>query len=227
MSDLSAALTWQSFPVVRGMRAARLRQRPCVLWFTGLSGSGKSTLAGLVEDTLFSQGYLTYVLDGDNVRHGLCRDLDFSREARVENIRRVGEVSKLFIDAGMIVLTAFISPFRQDRALVQEMIGDAQFIEIYLDAPLEVCERRDPKGLYRKARDGRLRHFTGIDSPYETPQRADIVLDTSTAPPEHCAQTIIDYLQKGGWLLPLEQAPAKAQATHCSTHIAVNSAVNS
>ena len=221
MSGLSSSLTWHDFPVVRGMRAARLRQRPCVLWFTGLSGSGKSTLAGLVEGTLFSQGYLTYVLDGDNVRHGLCRDLDFSHQARVENIRRVGEVSKLFVDAGMIVLTAFISPFRQDRALVQEMIGDAQFIEIYLDAALDVCERRDPKGLYRKAREGQLPQFTGIDSPYEAPQCADIVLDTSTASPERCAQTIIDYLQKGGWLLP--QAPA----TNRPTHFAVNSAVNS
>ena len=221
MSGLSSPLTWHDFPVVRGMRAARLRQRPCVLWFTGLSGSGKSTLAGLVEGTLFSQGYLTYVLDGDNVRHGLCRDLDFSHQARVENIRRVGEVSKLFVDAGMIVLTAFISPFRQDRALVQEMIGDAQFIEIYLDAALDVCERRDPKGLYRKAREGQLRHFTGIDSPYEAPQRPDIVLDTSTASPARCAQTIIDYLQKGGWLLP--QAPAP----NLSTHPAVNSVVNS
>ena len=217
MSGASSSLTWQNFPVVRGMRAARLRQKPCVLWFTGLSGSGKSTLAGLVEGTLFSQGYLTYVLDGDNVRHGLCRDLDFSHQARVENIRRVGEVSKLFVDAGMIVLTAFISPFRKDRALVHEMIGDAQFIEIYLDATLDVCERRDPKGLYRKARDGHLRHFTGIDSPYEAPQRADIVLDTSTASPARCAQTIIDYLQKGGWLLP--------QAS--MSHPAVNAAVNS
>ncbi|HWW73688.1 MAG TPA: adenylyl-sulfate kinase [Duganella sp.] len=217
MSGASSSLTWQDFPVVRGMRAARLRQKPCVLWFTGLSGSGKSTLAGLVEGTLFSQGYLTYVLDGDNVRHGLCRDLDFSHQARVENIRRVGEVSKLFVDAGMIVLTAFISPFRKDRALVHEMIGDAQFIEIYLDATLDVCERRDPKGLYRKARDGRLRHFTGIDSPYEAPQRADIVLDTSTASPARCAQTIIDYLQKGGWLLP--QAPMPQPA--------VSAAVNS
>ena len=217
MSGASSSLTWQNFPVVRGMRAARLRQKPCVLWFTGLSGSGKSTLAGLVEGTLFSQGYLTYVLDGDNVRHGLCRDLDFSHQARVENIRRVGEVSKLFVDAGMIVLTAFISPFRKDRALVHEMIGDAQFIEIYLDATLDVCERRDPKGLYRKARDGQLRHFTGIDSPYEAPQRADIVLDTSTASPARCAQTIIDYLQKGGWLLPQASMP----------YPAVNAAVNS
>ena len=223
MSGLSSSLTWHEFPVVRGMRAARLRQRPCVLWFTGLSGSGKSTLAGLVEGILFSQGYLTYVLDGDIVRHGLCRDLDFSHQARVENIRRVGEVSKLFVDAGMIVLTAFISPFRQDRALVQEMIGNAQFIEIYLEATLAACERRDPKGLYRKARDGQLRHFTGIDSPYEAPQQADIVLDTSTASPAYCAQTIIDFLQKGGWLLP--QAPAPA--VNFPTPFAVNSAVNS
>tara|TARA_R110002020_G_scaffold76110_21_gene193233 strand:- start:238 stop:864 length:627 start_codon:yes stop_codon:yes gene_type:complete len=206
MNAPSSSLTWHDFSVAHNMRSARLRQRPCVLWFTGLSGSGKSTLAGLVEDKLFSQGYLTYVLDGDNVRHGLCRDLDFSDQDRMENIRRVGEVSKLFIDAGLIVLTAFISPFRQDRALVHELIGDAQFIEIYLDTTLDVCERRDPKGLYCKARNGQLPHFTGIDSPYEAPQCADIVLDTSSASPTWCAQTIIDYLQKGGWLL--RQAPA-------------------
>ncbi|RJG15053.1 adenylyl-sulfate kinase [Massilia cavernae] len=195
------ALTPQAFPVVRSMRAERLRQKPCVLWFTGLSGAGKSTLSGLVEASLFKRGYLTYVLDGDNVRHGLCNDLDFSYQARIENIRRVGEVSKLFVDAGLIVLTAFISPFARDRALVRELIGEDQFVEIFVNASLSVCEARDPKGLYRKARNGSLPHFTGVDSPYEAPQLPDIALDTSTMPAAECAQKIVDYLHQGGWLL--------------------------
>lgn len=196
----SPHLTRQTFPVQGATRAMRLRQEPCVLWFTGLSGAGKSTLAGLVESALFRQGYLTYVLDGDNIRHGLCGDLTFTDRDRSENIRRVGEVSKLLIDAGLIVLTAFISPFRRDRALVRDLVGADRFVEIFVDAPLEVCEARDVKGLYRKARSQRIPRFTGIDSPYERPEAAELVLDTGGSGPADCLAQVIAYLQASGRL---------------------------
>lgn len=142
-------------------------QKPCILWFTGLSGSGKSTIAGAIEKVLHSNSNLTYLLDGDNVRHGLNKDLGFDEASRIENIRRIGEVSKLFVDSGLIVLSAFISPFRSDRELVKELVEGSEFIEIFIDTPLDVCENRDPKGLYKKARKGEIKDFTGIDSPYE------------------------------------------------------------
>lgn len=160
-------------------RIALLGQRPCLIWFTGLSGSGKTTLAVQLERYLFEKGYKTYLLDGDNIRTGLNKDLTFSDEGRVENIRRIGEVSKLFLDAGIIVLTAFISPFRADRQQAKAIIGKESFMEVFVDCPLEVCEQRDVKGLYKRARAGEIKQFTGIDSPYEAPDHPDLVIKTN------------------------------------------------
>ncbi len=187
-------IVWQELKIGRAERALSRRQRPCVLWFTGLSGSGKTTVAGLVEQRLAALGLHTYLLDGDNVRHGLCRDLGFSDADRVENIRRVGEVGRLMTDAGLIVLSAFISPFRSDRALVRQLMPPGEFIEIFLDTPLPECERRDPKGLYRKARAGQIRNFTGLDSPYEAPLAPEVRLDTLAATPAQCAEQVIAFL---------------------------------
>lgn len=150
-----------------------------LVWFTGLSGSGKSTLAHGVEESFFAKGWYTYLLDGDNVRHGLCRDLGFSEEDRVENIRRVGEVAKLFVDAGVVVLAAFISPYQRDRDIVRALFEPGEFVEVYVQCDLAVCEQRDPKGLYRKARAGEIQHFTGLDSPYEAPVSPELVVDTA------------------------------------------------
>lgn len=161
-----------------------------VLWFTGLSGSGKSTLAGALETDLHNKGVKTYILDGDNIRSGLNSDLDFSGENRTENIRRISEVAKLFVDAGVVVLSAFISPFREDRAKAREVIGEADFLEIHVDCPLEVCEQRDVKGLYKKAREGKIKNFTGIDSPFEEPINPDIRVDTATNSLEHCLEEL-------------------------------------
>jgi adenylylsulfate kinase len=159
-------------------RQKLLNQRPRLIWFTGLSGSGKSTLAVQLEAQLFAQGFKTYLLDGDNIRTGLNRDLSFTEEGRVENIRRIGEVSKLFLDAGVIVLSAFISPFNADREQVKKIVGEDNFIEVFVNAPLEVCEQRDVKGLYKKARAGEVKNFTGIDSPYEAPVNPDVIINT-------------------------------------------------
>ena len=159
-------------------RQRLMNQRPRLIWFTGLSGSGKSTLAVQLEAALHAQGYKTYLLDGDNIRSGLNKDLTFTDDARVENIRRISEVCKLFIDAGVILLSAFISPFRADRAQVKSIVGDENYIEVFVDAPLEVCEQRDVKGLYKKARAGEVKNFTGISSPYEKPTHADVVIAT-------------------------------------------------
>ncbi|EMB2735499.1 adenylyl-sulfate kinase [Serratia marcescens] len=170
-------VVWHPHAVTCADREARNGHRGAVLWFTGLSGSGKSTVAGALEQALHGLGVSTYLLDGDNVRHGLCRDLGFSDEDRRENIRRVGEVAKLMVDAGLVVLTAFISPHRAERQMVREMLGDDRFIEVFVDTPLAICEARDPKGLYKKARAGELRNFTGIDAVYEAPQQPEIHLD--------------------------------------------------
>ena len=159
-------------------RQQLMRQRPKLIWFTGLSGSGKSTLAVQLEAQLFAQGFKTYLLDGDNIRTGLNKDLSFTDEGRVENIRRIGEVSKLFLDAGVIVLSAFISPFNADREQVKKIVGDNNYVEVFVNAPLEVCEQRDVKGLYKKARAGEVKNFTGIDSPYEIPVSPDITINT-------------------------------------------------
>jgi adenylylsulfate kinase len=168
------------------------------LWFTGLSGAGKSTLAHRVEEILFERGCRTYVFDGDNVRHGLCSDLGFGADDRRENIRRIGEMSKLFIDAGVIALTAFISPFRRDRDLVRSLVGGGDFIEIYCNASLSVCEQRDIKGLYKRARSGEIPDFTGISSPYEAPENPELTVFTGEENLENCAKAVIEYLEKQG-----------------------------
>ncbi|WP_099139804.1 adenylyl-sulfate kinase [Xenorhabdus hominickii] len=170
-------IVWHSHVLDRKQRETANGHPALVIWFTGLSGSGKSTLAGALEQVLFSRGIKTYLLDGDNLRHGLCSDLGFTEIDRQENIRRVGEVSKLMVDAGLVVLTAFISPNRAERQKVRELMASGQFIEVHVDTPLAVCEARDPKGLYKKARAGELPHFTGIDAAYETPEHPDIYLD--------------------------------------------------
>ncbi|PZU14010.1 MAG: adenylyl-sulfate kinase [Sphingobium sp.] len=185
---------WQALDISRDAHAALKNQRPGVLWFTGLSGSGKSTIANLVEKKLHALGHHTFLLDGDNVRHGLNKDLGFTEADRIENIRRVGEVAKLMTDAGLIVLTAFISPFRAEREMVRAMLPEGEFIEIFIDTPLEEAERRDVKGLYRKARSGELRNFTGIDSPYEAPESPDLRIDTRSVSPEEAADRIVDLL---------------------------------
>ncbi|MFC5705921.1 adenylyl-sulfate kinase [Aeromonas eucrenophila] len=169
-------VVWHQHAVSKQSRSQLKEQKPLVLWFTGLSGAGKSTLAGALEQALAAEGKHTYLLDGDNVRHGLCGDLGFDDASRQENIRRVGEVAKLMVDAGLIVLTAFISPFRAERDLVRSLLGADEFIEVFVDAPLAVCEERDPKGLYKKARAGEIRNFTGIDSAYEAPESPEIHL---------------------------------------------------
>ena len=168
------------------------------MWFTGLSGSGKSTIANLVEKTLFAQGRHTYLLDGDNVRHGLNRDLGFTDADRVENIRRVAEAAKLFIDAGLIVMVSFISPFRSERRMARELLAKGEFIEVFVDTPLELCMQRDPKGLYKKAKEGEIKHFTGVDSPYEPPEAAELILETASNSPEELAAAVVDYLRKSG-----------------------------
>lgn len=185
---------WQALDVSREAHAALKNQRPAVLWFTGLSGSGKSTIANLVEKKLHAMGHHTFLLDGDNVRHGLNKDLGFTEADRIENIRRVGEVAKLMTDAGLIVLTAFISPFAAEREMVRAMLPPGEFIEIFVDTPLAEAERRDVKGLYRKARSGELKNFTGIDSPYEAPQQPELRIDTTRESPELAAELIVDYV---------------------------------
>lgn len=198
MSDKATNLVWHSHRVSKQERATLKKQRPCVLWFTGLSGSGKSTLANALESKLFQMGHHTYLLDGDNVRHGLNRDLGFSDTDRVENIRRIGEAAKLFVDSGLIVLTAFISPFRSDRQMARTLLDQGEFLEVFVDAPLEVCETRDPKGLYAKARRGEIKQFTGIDSPYEPPESAEVRIDTGAQDVEACIETLMSELQRRG-----------------------------
>jgi bifunctional enzyme CysN/CysC len=185
----------QHHDIDKATRAAAKGQKPCVLWFTGLSGSGKSTVANLVEKKLHAMGHHTYLLDGDNVRHGLNRDLGFTEEDRVENIRRVAEVAKLMVDAGLIVLTAFISPYRSERQMARALFEEGEFIEIFTDTPLEIAERRDPKGLYKKARRGELKNFTGIDAPYEIPITPEIALNTTHTEIEEAASQIMRFLK--------------------------------
>jgi adenylylsulfate kinase len=187
-------VVWHQHDVDKTRRAQAKKQKPCVLWLTGLSGSGKSTIANLLEKKLAEHGKHTYLLDGDNVRHGLCGDLTFSDKDRVENIRRIGEVSKLFVDAGTIVLTAFISPFKAERDFCRNLLVDGEFVEIFINTPLEECEKRDPKGLYQKARQGDIKDFTGIDSPYEAPENPEITLDFSGQTAEQSAEELFDLL---------------------------------
>ena len=189
---------WQALDVSRANRSVQKNQQACVLWFTGLSGAGKSTIANLVEKRLFGMGRHTYLLDGDNIRHGLNRDLGFTDADRVENIRRVGEVARLMTDAGLIVLVSFISPFRSERRLARSLLGPGEFFEVYVDTPLEVAEARDPKGLYRKARAGKIQNFTGIDSPYEPPENPEIRIDTARVTAEQGAEQVIEQLRLAG-----------------------------
>ncbi|MEL7019240.1 MAG: adenylyl-sulfate kinase, partial [Pseudomonadota bacterium] len=191
---------WQDLEVVKESRAEQKLQKPCVLWFTGLSGSGKSTVANLVEKRLFDLGRHTYTLDGDNVRHGLNKDLGFTDADRVENIRRVAETSKLMVDAGLIVLVSFISPFASERRMARESVDDGEFIEVFISTPLAVCEQRDVKGLYAKARRGEIKNFTGIDSDYEAPTNPEIDVDTSEISAEKAADMIVDHLRETGYL---------------------------
>ena len=195
MNYLKTNIVWQNYSVSRNQRAEQKKQKSCVLWFTGLSASGKSTIANQVERLLFEMGHHTYLLDGDNVRHGLNKDLGFGDADRVENIRRIGELSKLFADAGLIVLSAFISPFRSDRQMVRDLMPEGEFVEIFMDTPIAVCEQRDPKGLYQKARRGEIKNFTGIDSAYEPPEQPEIVLNTAECSVEECAEQVIGYLR--------------------------------
>lgn len=197
---MTSNIVWHKSTVSKEDRATRLEQRPSVIWFTGLSGSGKSTIANLLEKRLYEADHSTYLLDGDNVRHGLCGDLGFDDKARVENIRRISEVSKLFVDAGMIVLTAFISPFKADRNYCRSLLAEGEFIEVFVDTPIEVCEKRDPKGLYQKARSGDIKHFTGIDSAYEAPQAPEIHLTYADESAEATVERLYDALKAKGYV---------------------------
>ena len=193
-------IVWHDHHVTKEERSSIKEQKPCILWFTGLSGSGKSTVANAVESKLLELKKHTYLLDGDNVRMGLNKGLGFSDEDRIENIRRIGEVSKLFVDAGTIVLTAFISPFQKERDAVRELVETDEFIEVFIDTPLEVCESRDPKGLYQKARKGEIPNFTGISSPYEAPTKPEIHILNDEITIEDVTTQIIDYLEEKGYL---------------------------
>lgn len=188
--------TWHEHTVTREEREALNNHKGAIVWFTGLSGAGKSTLANALEDRLNKMGKRTYVLDGDNVRKGLNKDLGFSDADRVENIRRIGEVAKLMLDAGIIVMTAFISPFRADRDIVRNLVGKGEFIEVYTEADLDICEQRDPKGLYKKARAGEIPEFTGISSPYEAPENPEITINTGDRDIPHCVDELVDYLTR-------------------------------
>ncbi len=189
-------IVWHAATVTRERRERKNGHRGLVVWFTGLSGSGKSTIAHAAEEQFFRKGYSTIVLDGDNVRHGLCSDLGFSEADRVENIRRLGELSKLFVSAGMITLTAFISPFRRDREWVRSLLGERDFVEVYCHCPLDVCEARDPKGLYKKARRGEIKNYTGISSPYEEPEEPELILDTAEYALEECVDQVMTLLDR-------------------------------
>lgn len=200
VAEKSSDVVWHNATVTHQQRAELKQQKPVVLWFTGLSGSGKSTVANAVESQLMALSKHSYLLDGDNVRHGLNKDLSFSDEDRIENIRRIGEVAKLFVDAGSIVLTAFISPFISDRQQVRDLLGAQQFLEVFIDTPLEVCESRDPKGLYKKARRGEIKHFTGIDSEYQAPVQPDIHVKTVGKSIEECGEQVVNALCERGYI---------------------------
>lgn len=196
----STNIVWHASEVSKVERQKLNGHKSAILWFTGLSGSGKSTISVELEKQLHDRNLRTYRLDGDNVRHGLNKNLGFSAEDRSENIRRIGEVAKLMIDAGLFTLTAFISPYKEDREQVRELVEDGDFIEVYVKASLDACEERDPKGLYKKARAGEIKGFTGIDAPYEKPENPEITLDTNTLSVQESAKVIIQYLETNGYL---------------------------
>ncbi|WP_368490900.1 adenylyl-sulfate kinase [Clostridium sp. BJN0013] len=193
LSVKSTNISWHRALVNREMREKLLGQNGILIWFTGLSGSGKSTIASELEMRLYNMGRLTYLLDGDNVRHGLNSNLGFTKEDRIENIRRIAEVCKLFVDSGIITISTFISPFKDDRDKVRKLLGK-DFVEVYVDCPLEVCESRDPKGIYKKARNGKIKDFTGVDSPYEVPDNPEIVVSTNLDTVQQCVNKILDFL---------------------------------
>jgi adenylylsulfate kinase len=205
-------ITLQRSLVAARDRAQLLGQRGAVIWLTGLSGSGKSTIGYALERRLNGARHLTYVLDGDNVRHGLCSDLGFSPQDRTENIRRIGEVAALFADAGLIIITSFISPYRSDRDLARQRVPAGKFIEVFLDVPVEVCERRDPKGLYKKARAGEIPEFTGVSAPYERPRSPELALDTESLDLDACVETIVGYLETKGFFDVSDDEPRDAGA---------------
>jgi adenylylsulfate kinase len=200
MSEIKATnITWHEGHVTREERGALLKQKGATLWFTGLSGSGKSTIAFTLEHALVQRGHLAYVLDGDNIRHGLNKNLGFSAADREENIRRIGEVAKLFADCGVITMTSFISPYRKDRDIVRLLHSDQlPFIEVHVNTPIETCEQRDPKGLYKKARAGQLKGFTGIDDPYEAPLKPELSIDATSTSPQQATVILLEYLEKQG-----------------------------
>lgn len=192
----STNIVKQDYKITRNDRLKLLGQKPVLIWLTGLSGSGKSTIADKLEQELYFKGFKTYLLDGDNIRHGLNNNIDFTEEGRKENIRRIGEVAKLFMDAGIIVITAFISPFKEDRDRVRKLVSEGEFIEVHVDCPLEICEQRDVKGLYAKARKGEIPNFTGISSPFEAPESAEITVKTAEHSLEECVSQILEYSLK-------------------------------
>jgi len=196
----STNITWHSGKISKGDRKAKMGQRGVTIWLTGLSGSGKSTIAVELEHALIENNHHAYILDGDNVRHGLNKNLGFSPEDRSENIRRIGEVAKLFTDANLITVTAFISPYRTDRDEARALLGDGEFVEVYIKCPVEVCEERDVKGLYKKARAGEIKEFTGISAPYEEPDNAELVIDSSELSVEEATRKIIAYLMAEGFV---------------------------
>lgn len=193
-------ITWHEATITKHERRRKNKHKSCALWFTGLSGSGKSTIANALSHKLFHYGIQEYVLDGDNIRHGLNKDLGFSEHDRTENIRRIGEVSKLFVDSGTIVITAFISPFQHDRNVVRSLFEKGEFIEVYIKCPLEECEKRDPKQLYAKARNGEIKNFTGIDSPYEPPETPEITIDTNILTVDNAVEKIFRYLIENNFI---------------------------
>lgn len=214
MQPRSRHIYWHEGDIKREDRERLNGHRGVCLWFTGLSGSGKSSIAHAVENLLYERGIRTYVLDGDNIRHGLNRDLGFSPEDRTENIRRISEVARLFVDAGIVVMTAFISPYRADRDRAREIIGDGSFVEIYVKCDLEVCEQRDPKGLYKKARAGEIPEFTGISAPYEEPLHPELIIDTAEETDvQKNARKVVRFLEKKGYL-DLDAGQASREAKH-------------
>ena len=221
LAEKSPDVVWQESEIDKERRNKLNRHKSAILWFTGLSGSGKSTIANELEKVLHQLTLRTFILDGDNIRHGLSRDLGFSDEDRKENIRRIGEVSKLFIDSGTITLTTFISPFEEERQMVRQLVNENEFVEIYVKCSLNECEKRDVKGLYKKARSGEIKQFTGIDSPYEEPESAELVVDTTTMTTEESVNTILNYLIEND-IIRCQRETDKAILTACNYYQFIN-----